>query len=1011
MKNTISLVLLILISLGISSAQTSFNLNPNPRSEPLKLNSQDTLRILAVMVEFKEDNDGNTFGNGKFGSIYTQDYGADILDPLPHNAAYFESHLEFAKNYYSKVSNGNLNISYDVMPNIITVSKIIRDYSPSQQSDDFTGLGDFAQEVWQLADQSTQIDFSNYDLFAIFHAGVGREIPTPGSIGLERDIPSVYLSKNTLQDIFGSTFEGFSVDGGNFNITNTAILPTTENREIESFGETYLQEFTINGLIVGTIGSYIGLPDLFNTETGLSTIGRFGLMDGQALFAYSGIFPPEPSAWEKVYLGWVTPTEVSLEDQSISLTTFEKATETDNTIIKIPINSSEYYLIENRKRDANKDGATLTYKIGSATNTITFDKDYTSFSPFGADTMVGVITNVDEFDWAIPGFVEDQTFDDPFEDVGFVIWHIDESIINQNIQSNTINNNPERLGVRVVEADGIFDIGEEFTNIFGESIIGEGTKQDTWYSSNPSEYYVNRFDATTKPPAISNLGANSLVKISNISGIANTMTFDLSFTTGGVELLYTSKLDNNPVQISQAAQFAVVRDSDNSIDLFNGTNRIGGSDNFSSIEIASVAGNEGYYFYGANGNVINSLDISKDAVNSYNVVSRNLSAEVSAPIVLLSQSQSGIDIYVGLEDGKIEHYLQDTRGFLEMSLVESFSAFSGEAVKQIAVNGTNIAAISNTSYWTSSGYTTQLGDSLKQLALGIDQNDNNISVVLGQNEFYVMGLNTVKLVPDYVSQNSFVINTSDDINSFALGDILGDGNIYIIFNNGSKLEVRNFSGAPANLFPYDFGDVNLNSSPLVLDIDSDGQDEILTSSEDGNVYLVNGTGKLIDPFPISAGSSSKLQPILNNDVNTQLALVNENNLMYVWKINESESKVSWGNKYGNNGNTASLGKAGSSNETTTFFPLAKAYNWPNPVYGDETYIRFYVSEDAKAELKIFDLGGDFVAELYGQATGGMDNEITWNVSDIQSGVYFAQLTVIRNGGSSESKVIKIVVVK
>lgn len=1009
MKNTISLVLSILFSLGIVNAQTSFNLNPNPRTQPLKLTSQDTLKILAVMVEFKEDNDANTFGNGKFGSIYSQDYGADILDPLPHNAAYFESHLEFVKNYYSKVSNGQLNISYDVMPNIVTVSKIIRDYSPAPESDDFTGLGEFAEEVWRLADQSTQINFAEYDLFTIFHAGVGREIPTPGSIGLERDIPSVFLSENSLKNIFGDAFDGFPVDGGNFKITNTAILPSTENREIESFGEIYLQEFTINGLIVGTVASYIGLPDLFNTETGLSAIGRFGLMDGQALFAYSGLFPPEPSAWEKIYLGWAAPTEVSLENQTIDITTFESATETDNTIIKIPINSNEYYLIENRKRDANKDGITLTYKIGSSTNTITFDKDYPGFSPFGADTIIGVVTDVDEFDWALPGFEENQTFDDPFEDIGFIIWHIDEEIINQNIESNTINNNRDRLGVRVVEADGIFDIGEEFTNIFGETIIGEGTKQDTWYKSNPSLYYLNRFDATTKPPAISNLGANSLIKISNISSIGNTMSFDFSVSSGGVQLLYTVNLEDNPVQVSQLSEFTAVRNSNGDVSLINNAgNNLGTLPEFSSFEIASLSTEDADFLFGAFDDSLKVFE-KKSVEENQSLSAAGLSAFVSAPVVI-SNSQTGIDIYIGLNNGQIEHFTYNGSSSA-ISFVESFSAFSGEAVKQIALSNGTIAAISNSSYWSSAGQTMTLGDSLQQLALSRNDNGDFSAVILGENEFYVLGLVNNELVNNFISKHDFKINTSENISSFALGDIFGDGNNYIIFNNGNKLEVRNLTGAPAASFPSEFKNEAFSSSPLAFDITGDGKDEILTFSKDGNIYLIGNNGEPVNPFPISSGNGAVLQPVVDNNIVTQFTLVNESNIMYVWKLSDNESSISWGNKYGNFGNSASVGIAGTSNKTSTFFPLDKAYNWPNPVYGDETYIRFFVSENAEAEVKIFDLAGDFVAELFGQAVGGMDNEITWDVSDIQSGVYFAQLTVTRNGGSTETKLIKIAVIK
>lgn len=77
------------------------------------------------------------------------------------------------------------------------------------------------------------------------------------------------------------------------------IIPSTELRELQLLSGNTLIELGINGLLAASFGSYLGLPDLFNTSNGKTAIGRFGLMDGQSLFSYNGIFPPEPSAWEK----------------------------------------------------------------------------------------------------------------------------------------------------------------------------------------------------------------------------------------------------------------------------------------------------------------------------------------------------------------------------------------------------------------------------------------------------------------------------------------------------------------------------------------------------------------------------------------------------------------------------------------------------------------------------------------------------------------------------------------
>ena len=96
------------------------------------------------------------------------------------------------------------------------------------------------------------------------------------------------------------------------------------------------------------------------------------------------------------------------------------ATLSDASIIKIPINSSEYFLVENRIRDANSDGAKITYLLNGQTFTKTFPKDTSGFQSFAVDSVDGVVTDIDEFDWAVPGN-------------GIVIWHIDENIINSKI--------------------------------------------------------------------------------------------------------------------------------------------------------------------------------------------------------------------------------------------------------------------------------------------------------------------------------------------------------------------------------------------------------------------------------------------------------------------------------------------------------------------------------------------------------------------------------------------------
>ncbi|PIQ08371.1 MAG: hypothetical protein COW71_11990, partial [Ignavibacteriales bacterium CG18_big_fil_WC_8_21_14_2_50_31_20] len=137
----------------------------------------------------------------------------------------------------------------------------------------------------------------------------------------------------------------------------------------------------------------------------------------------------------------------------------------------------------------------------------------------------------------------------------------------------------------------------------------------------------------------------------------------------------------------------------------------------------------------------------------------------------------------------------------------------------------------------------------------------------------------------------------------------------------------------------------------------------------------------------------------------------ENNQFMSWNISQYDGKKFWTEENGNASNTSSVAAASSSEKIAAFFPQSKAYNWPNPVYDGVTNIRYYVSEDSKAGVTIFDLAGDLVAKLSGNGIGGFENEIVWNVKDIQSGVYFAHLEVTSNSGKTDTKIIKIAVIK
>lgn len=996
-----------LITLGSLSAQSFIGkLNPQPHYKS-NIFANDTIKILAVMVNFQEDKDGATFGNGKFGSIYSQSY-SEILDPLPHNKNYFENHLTFVKNYFGKVSKGKQEITFTVLPDTFSVSKTMRNYSPAPGSDDYTPVGEFAKEVWiKTAQQNPTINYSDYDLFLIFHAGVGRDISLPGSIGNERDLPSLYLSDQTIKEIFNNDLTGFPIN--KFGKTNSMIIPETESRELETISGKFLFEITINGLLVASIASHLGLPDLFDTETGLSAIGRFGLMDGQSIFAYNGCFPPEPSAWEKIYLGWAEPIEIPQQNINANLTANLSASLSDTVILKVPINSTEYYLIENRQRDVKDKGANLTYVVNGSTVNKRFD-DTTGFYSYDTDSLSGVVVNVDEFDWALPGN-------------GLVIWHIDESVIAEKLADNKINVDKDRRGVDVEEADGVQDIGEKYITVFGDEVIGEGSEEDFWFGGNKTKLYKNIFSKSSRPNTNTNSGANSLITIKNFSSNASKMSFNIEFGDSIIKPLFsmggfqTNK--NQSLTFIDADKYSFAINSDSILYISNGDSTINSFVNFSEYKpVAFNFGGKSYLL----GLVVGSP--AQQFPTSVNIWSKDLVSNPFAGVLLPYQVSSSpmikknateyFELFLGTTDGKILIYDFDDLNNGNAVPKEEKIVAQGSIIKQLSSINSNLYVIANRN---GSGLLYLNGDTLSfpneellRLVNVLDAQSKVVNIVSSKfvDEYYI------NVVVDGKISSKFKVYDIEAANTFSVSDLKNDGNNYILTSSGDKLAAYNLSGSMAENFPFILKDgETFVGLPLAADIEGDSKSEIIAYTKSGKVYALNGgSGKTIDGFPISFGSNLLSNPILfHTGESIGLSGIDSQNNFRGWSISPTEGRIDWAELYGSNLNIASLGLASVTNTTNEFFPTSKAYNYPNPVYEGQTAIRYFVSEDSKINIKIFDIAGDFVAELNDDAIGGFDNETIWNVDNIQSGVYLTRIEATGVSGKTESVVIKIAVVK
>ncbi|MEI7811737.1 MAG: hypothetical protein WCJ01_04845 [Ignavibacteria bacterium] len=1009
LKHIISISLSVLFYLGSLSAQT-FNKTITPSNNELSpKTSSDTLKILAVLVDFQEDKDPATFGNGKFGSMYSKNYGVSIPDPLPHDKDYFSLHLDFAANYFRKVSEGKLNIAYNVLPGVITVSKKIRDYSPAVNSNDFSLLGGLTKEVWAIvATQNPAINFNDYDLFTVFHAGVGREFSLPGSLGTERDLPSIYLSDNVLRNMFPADQSGLPLNRqGKFN---TMLIPETESRETTDItGAVSLVKFSINGIIAASIGSHLGLPDLFDTKTGLSAIGRFGLMDGQAFFAYNGVFPPEPSPWEKMYLGWLTPVEIGAETKSvsgtdhISLAVKNIAQSGDTTVIKVPVSSTEYYLVENRSRDALNNGSVITYYSNGQKLTRQFGKDTTGFYSYDIDSLKGVITDVDEFDWALPGS-------------GIVIWHIDENVINAKIAVNQINTDKFNRGVDVEEADGVQEIGEKFYTVFGDQVIGEGSDVDFWFKGNSSKLFKNRFDYNTLPPAKSNSGAASLFSFSNFPVISNKMSFDLS-RDFIIKSVASKKLDiQDPAVFFTTASanyfYAVVNDS--LYKFAKDGSLIYKIADFSTVKPSVFTINETEYIAGGYQNNLNIL--TSDATNIPQLFTQDAGQNITTAPVIRLQSADRFDILFGTDKGTVFAYSLSATNSFKPVLLQKDILDSTYTLSQIMATdsgyyqaeGVN-AGHSEYKLFDSRNNSVIINGGFIQATLTKDKSGNYITVILNNS-------NQLFLAQDaHAVRNITPAQPDLSIGSFALGDLRKEGENNIVFASGNYLYAVNLSGAVLDHFPFeDPKGIGFYGMPLIAGAARSTESVyIYAFTKDGRIYELDGrSGAVTHGFPVTTGSRLSASPAFYVDGDKlMLALVTNNNYYFSYNTNLIYKNSYWMQQNGNPLNSAFVQQASGAAMITQFMPKERAYNWPNPVYGSETNIRYYVSEDSRINIKIFDLAGGFVAELNSGARGGFDSETVWSVNGIQSGVYLARVEAEGISGKRETSIIKIAVVK
>ncbi|MFH2026556.1 MAG: T9SS type A sorting domain-containing protein [bacterium] len=1054
MKKTTILLLTIFVIVLSAATQSYAEISPvlrkTSRSIPQANAISGTISICALRVAFQQDENEATTGNGRFltqAELPCKDENFPPVDPAPHNNAYFKDHIRAVSNYYNRASSGQLIIDTTnsaVFPRtddqVYTLSRKMEYYHPFLKVDSIdVRLTELLVEAIQIADEDADIDFSQYNVVVVFHAGVGQDFaidldPTP------YDIPSAYLNSDDIADYFSSINQlatSIVVDSGT-EITQGIILPESQNHLLyENWADIFGGATTpcdyqigLNGTFAFMMGFYLGLPGLYNTETGETGVGKFGLMD-QGSANLNGLVPSFPSAWERYHMGWVEPV---LADGFEDVKLHHAESGSDTTLWLIPINDDEYFLVENRYSHVHP-GITLDsiqykqYLDGG-------EKDWPPTIPLIVDEIsaeispeTGVLLSVPRYDVGLPGS-------------GLLIWHIDESVIEANLATNSVNNNREHRGVDLEEGDGAQDLGYE-SQIIGAN-VDVGWYFDPWFAGNEGFWDLNPeypeddekrvgFTNSTNPSSRSYNWAYTGIVVDCIGPSEAVMSFRIKsdFQIEGFDIDWHSR----PGSVTPYLTLLPVN-----FDTSDPTNELIASWNWKPSYYYSFdeSGTEMYYDYvpfaeyPAEINVSNvnyligfqrntpsdTLDIWEYKILETGEITLTYHKQILGNQVVSNRlSYNDRLLFCTVDDQTDDYYLIAYYPEDNYTVIEQIDF----PVYRIVNNNNSIYTDSPDGVIMSIDPETLAPDPLiTNLSLGIQTlglaniNENQIP------DLIVVHSDQISLVLDIQDETQDILTFSGEFDStLAFSDIDGDGKVEIIVKNETGIYALNENLTLENNFPISVPNIYTGKSflPNILTTDVDGDQilDIIVTLEDVGILAYNFHGDLIDGFPRALPNSVTEQSVLMENENGTFIVssnISGTKIVGLYLSDGPLSENAWYCFGGDVGHSFYYPVIPQSSAVISdgLLNKTKTFNWPNPAKNNRTAIRYYPLADCDIDITIYDLAGNFIKSFTESTPLVNDvNEIEWDVSNIANGVYFAVVKA-SSGSKSESKIVKIMVI-